>query len=1012
MIKKLLLSVLVSSALCITAYAQDRTVTGTVTSAEDGMPVPGANVVVQGTTKGTATDADGRYSIQLAPGENVLVYSFVGFTPVTVTVGERSVVDVTLQADVTNLNEVVVIGYGTQEQRDLTSAITTVKADEIQKTPTSQAMQALQGRVAGLQVVSRGEPGESPTVRIRGVGALQGDGAPLYVVDGMFFDNIDFLNTADIATISVMKDASAKAIYGVRASNGVVLIETRSGSYRQAPRITYDGYYGVQVPQNVLKVANAEQFSQYVRETGAAADLAFLNAAFARYGRSRINPDVPAVNTDWYDEVLVDSSPIQNHSIGIDGGGEGVRYSVGASYFRQDGLLKYTRNSYERMNFRAKVDFDAADWLNVGGNAIISSADRFLGDNAVWFQTYFAVPILPVYDDLNTASTDLLSNAKILGYRNPQNPLYNLFYNDHRYKVGKLLGNFHAEFKIIPDKLSFRTTYNYRLESINERLMNMYYHDGLSPRQSAIRKENTTTLNTIWDNVLTYNNTFSDVHDLTVMAGYSFRNEGFDRLYARGTELLGNPGRSEEYLWYIDRAQVIDAGGTGDDANRIYGGSYFGRVAYSYDDRYLFYSTVRRDGTSKFQKRWGFFPTFGAGWVISEEGFFDADFVDFLKIRAGWGKLGNETSDQAIGAPTLVPTETAIDDERIAGYRVEPTYDLLDQWETAIETNIGLSGVFLNDRLSLEADYYVRKTDNAVVTITLPLIREQIRRNRGVIQNTGIEVALNWSDNLSNGLSYTIGGNFATLKNEVLNLGGQPYLDAGTAEFRQRSIIGEPIRAFYGYEVVGVFQNDAQIQSSGYTSEFIAERGLVPGDFFYKDQNNDGVIDDQDRVVLGSFLPSLTYGFNLGVSFKNFNLTANFQGQSGHSILNRKRGEIIFTTDTNIDAELAKNLWRGDGTSNKYPSAAGLRKGWNQAMSDYFVEDGSYFRIQNVRLAYSLVNRQLFGANMPETTVSFTAERPLTVFSYNGFNPEVPDGVDRQTYPIPGVYTLGLNVRF
>lgn len=272
-------------------------------------------------------------------------------------------------------------------------------------------------------------------------------------------------------------------------------------------------------------------------------------------------------------------------------------------------------------------------------------------------------------------------------------------------------------------------------------------------------------------------------------------------------------------------------------------------------------------------------------------------------------------------------------------------------------------------------------------------------------------MALNWSDNISNNFSYTIGGNFATLKNEVIDLGGPQYLDAGTAEFRQRLIIGSPRNAFFGYEVEGVFQSDEEINTSGLSTEFIAANNLQAGDFRYKDQNNDGVINDQDRVVIGSYLPDLTYGFNLGISYRNIGLSANFQGQSGYSILNRKRGEMIFTTDTNIDAELADNLWRGPGTSDKYPSAAGLRKGYNQAMSEYYVEDGSYFRVQNVRLSYSLLNNQLFGAGMPDVRITLTAERPLTVFSYNGFNPEVANGIDRETYPIPAVYTIGLNLK-
>jgi hypothetical protein len=354
---------------------------------------------------------------------------------------------------------------------------------------------------------------------------------------------------------------------------------------------------------------------------------------------------------------------------------------------------------------------------------------------------------------------------------------------------------------------------------------------------------------------------------------------------------------------------------------------------------------------------------------------------------------------------------TAINDKLVAGNTVDNIYDYLDQWETTAETNIGLTSRLFSNRLSVEADYYIRNTENAAVTIILPLVRENVRRNRGEIRNSGFELGLDWSDNITNDLSYRLGGNMATLQNEVKSLGGPQYLNAGQTEFRQRSIIGEPVEAFFGYEVTGVFQNEEQITNSGLTGQFIQDNNLVPGDFIYKDQNADGVIDDLDRVVLGSYLPDLTYGFNIGITYKNLDLTANFQGQSGHSILNRKRGEIIFTDDTNIDADLANNLWRGEGTSNKYPSAAGLRKSYNQAMSSYFVEDGSFFRIQNVRLSYNLKNNKLFGIDMPDTRITLTAERPLTIFDYNGFNPEVANGIDRQTYPIPAVYTIGINLK-
>ena len=1015
-------SLLFLAVIAIQAQAQN-TVQGKVTSADDGEALPGVNILVEGTTQGAVTDIDGNYTIQVGDGET-LVYSFIGFTSVKEAVSGRSIINVVLQSDVSELQEVVVVGYGTQEERDLTSAISTLDAEELTKTPTSQAMQALQGKVAGVQIVNSGAPGAAPTVRVRGVGSFEGDASPLYVVDGMFFDNIDFLNPNDIQSLSVLKDASASAIYGVRAANGVVVITTKSGDYDQKPQIVYDGYYGIQVPQNVIKMANTEQYVNYVNETGSATDIGFVNNAFQQYGRSRINPNVPDVNTDWYSEIMSPAT-IQNHSLSFNGGSEKTRYSISGGYFNQEGLLNdLARDEYKRMNLRAKIDTKVNDWLTVGANLNTTISRQYVGEGGAWFQSYFAVPILPVYDENNTdASPYPLSNAQNLGYRNSQNPMYALLYNDNRNDMGTVNGSFKVDIDIISDKLKFTTNYNYSLGARNARNVDFDYNNGIQDVNSSISRENLTTFDQVWDNYLTYENSFGD-HNLTLVGGYSYRSEYAEVLLANASGLVPSPTFENENLWYIDRAidfsPTIDNYGDTKDGvtlnGKLYYMSYFGRLAYDYEGKYLLYGTIRRDGNNKFQQTWANYFTAGAGWVISEENFFNVSFVDFLKFRAGWGQLGNDAISPAVGSPTFDAGRiTLINGEAVQGQFLNPAYDYIDRPEYAEEINLGITAKAFKSRLSMEFDYFVRNHKKLAASVILPGFRSPVRRNIGEIQNKGLELSLNWSDEISNDWSYNLGGNIATLSNEVKSLGGAESLNAGSADFRQISIVGEPYEAFYGYEIEGVFQNEEQIQNSGYSQEFLdtfdPANPLSPGDFFFKDQNNDGVIDDQDRVVLGSYIPDLTYGFNIGVTYKDFNLTANFQGQSGYSILNRKRGEMKFTNDTNIDAELANNLWRGEGTSNKYPSAAGLRKGWNQNMSSYYIEDGSYFRIQNVRLSYNLVGKEVFGGSFPETRITFTAERPLTLFSYNGFNPEVSNGIDRQVYPIPAVYTIGLNVK-
>lgn len=1002
--------------LCtLKVYGQEMTVAGTVTDAETGEALIGASILEKGTSNGTVADIDGNYQLALTGDEPTLVISYIGYETQEIPVNNRTNVSVSLSLDLEELEEVVVVGYGSLKEKDLTSAITTIKTEEITKTPTSQAMQALQGKVAGVQIVSNGAPGDGPTVRVRGIGSFEGNAAPLYVVDGMFFENINFLNPNDIENISVLKDASASAIYGVRAANGVVLITTKGGSYNQKPQLTYDGYYGIQNPQNVLEMANTEQFVQYVNETGAADDISYVDNSFQRYGRSRANPSLPNVDTDWYD-VILSPAPIQNHSLTFSGGGNSTSYSISGGYFDQAGLLhENTRDGFKRFNLRSKFDAKVRDWLKVGTNFNATISRQYVGEHGAYFNAYFAVPTFPAYDPANTGATpDQFGNAQSLGYRSRQNPLFPLAYNDNRNDAARVNGNVNLEIDFIPNILTLTSQYNYGITARNERQLDFAYNDGFEEVQSGIRKQAVLAFDQVWDNYLTYTNGFGN-HNVTVVGGQSFRTEYGELLYIKGTELSPDPTFDQEHLWYLDRALNFDLNDIGDVntaadgtiTNRLYYLSFFGRLAYDFDGRYLLYGTIRVDGNNKYVQTWAQYPTVGAGWVLSEESFFDISAINFFKLRAGWGRLGNDNIAPVVGSPTLDPgRETVINGGLVQGRFLNPAYDLIDRPEFAEEINIGLSARALSSRMSLEADYFIRQHKDLAASVILPGFRDPVRRNVGAIENRGLEVSLSWTDAISNKLSYTIGGNIATLDNRVENLGGAESLNSGSAEFRQISIIGEPYQSFYGYEVSGVFQNAEEIASSGYSSTVQAT--LVPGDFFFKDQNGDGEITDLDRVILGSYIPSLTYGGNIGVTYGNLDLSANIQGQSGFSILNRKRGEIIFTNDANIDADLATNLWRGEGTSNEYPSAAGLRKGWNQNMSDYFVEDGSYFRVQNVRVSYNFKD---IITNLPETRLTLTAERPLTVFQYNGFNPEVANGIDRQVYPIPAVYTVGLNIK-
>ncbi|MDH6357901.1 TonB-dependent receptor [Parabacteroides sp. PF5-9] len=989
------------------------TVTGVVTEKATGYPAIGVSVLVKGTTNGTITSVDGDYSLTNVPANATLVFSYIGMLTQEVPVNGQTVVNLLLEEDTQRLEEVVIIGYGTSKVKDLTSSITTIKTDDIMKTPASQPMQALQGKVPGVQIVSSGRPGASPTVRVRGVGSYpkkDSDGnwtnteAPLYVVDGVFYDDIGFLNSADITSMSVLKDASAAAIYGVRAANGVILIETKSGQFDRKAEVTMDAYYGVQVAQNVLKMANTEQFVTMAMESGSATDMSNIEKAMLRYGRSRLNPNLPDVNTDWYDEVIR-SAAIQNYSFDVSGGSSTVSYSFGGNYFAQEGILDM-KNQYERYNFRSKIDFKATSWLKMGGNMIWSQSIQYPEKKEAWKAAYHAIPILPIYDESNTAATPInYANAQDMGYRGSQNPFIDMAFSDNKNITKKLLANFYAEATLIPNKLVFKTTYNQAYTNLREReaLLAYYLGDNAQRKDASLVKKHKTYSDVTWDNLLTYTDTFGD-HNLTVMGGTSFRDESYDLLQAKGL----NFPTGQKQSWYLDQAETIVTDDVKDGGLRQYGMSYFGRVSYNYANRYLLYATMRADGSSKYQEKWGYFPTVGAGWVLTEEAFLrDNKFVDYLKLRASWGQLGNDKIQASDGALTTTVETTAINDVLTSGAIVSGVYSSLS-WERTEETNVGLTANFLNNRLSLDADYYIRDTKKAAIDVNIPAVGGTVIKNVGVVRNSGFEMALNWDDAISSDFRYNIGVNISTLKNEVRDLYGQPYVDGGSAEFRQRSIVGEPLLAFYGYEVAGVYQTPEEVAAD----PVAVANGLVPGDFKYRDTNKDGNIDDDDRVVLGSYFPTFMYGVNLGASYKDFDLSVNIMGQTGNKILNRKRGEYIWTNDTNIDADLAKNRWHGEGTSNSYPSSAGLRKGWNQKMSDFYVEDGSFFRIQNIQLGYNIRNKRWFGYNMPTMRVTLTADRPLTVFKYNGFNPEVADGIDTQTYPIPATYTIGLNVKF
>ncbi len=914
------------------------------------------------------------------------------------------------------IEEVVVIGYGSAKKVDLTSAITTVKAADIVKTPSGQATQSLQGKVAGVQIVVNGSPGEAPKMNIRGIHSLQGDNQPLYVVDGLFVNNIEFLNPNDIQDFTILKDASASAIYGVLAANGVVVITTKGGSYNRKAKFSYDTYYGAQYANNVTKMANAEQYTNFALESGSGAEIASINAAIARFGRSRVNPNLPNVNTDWYREALR-VAPIQSHSLSVDGGSEKIAYSLSGNYFSQDGILKM-KNSYERFNIRAKIDAKATNWLNIGTVINYTRGEKYDDEGSAWQQLYYAVPVMPVFDPLFTdATVRPYSDAKVLGYREHDNP-FSLMDNVNKLGVQKTINfNTYAEISLLPKELIFKTALSYNNRTFDERLMELPYF--VNPdfqrtiKQSSITRNNATYEDYILDNTITWTKSFGQ-HDITALAGTSFADQSYRFLSVKGFFDEKLPfSRDNESTWYLNNTSPTGRISSEGEPYRYYRTSYFGRLSYKFMNRYIAYGTIRNEGSNKFpnQKKINL-PAVGLGWVASEESFLkNVSWINLLKFRAGWGRLANDAVN-ASRPSTAFAVNSVFADTFVPAFQFT-TYQDDVRREYTEETNVGLSSEFLNRRLTLEADYFIKDTKSLVIPVQPKIGDEVSYKNVGTMRNKGFEISAGWRDKIGEDWGYSINGNFSQIKNEITDLYNQAFIARGSGDFPQRLVVGQPIDVFYGFVLNGVYQNQAEVDSDPTAVYANTNQGpgtVKPGYFKYKDLNGDGKIDDSDRTYLGSPVPTYYYGGSVAVNYKTWDLSVAFYGQGGNVIMNRNRNEVIRTAGRNIDADFAINRWHGEGTTNEYVSSEGYRKSWNNAkLSDFWLQKGDFFRVQNIQLGYTLKT-----PGIPEMRFTLTADRPFTWSrSKNLMNPEVPNtGVNLDIYPTPSVVSVGYSIKF
>ena len=1000
--KKLLL--LITALLSFTlGFGQAYQVSGIV---QDELgPVIGATVLEAGTLNGTSTDLDGRFTLNVPSKDTRVEVSCMGYATQTFTAGEMPAV-ITLGADETFLEEVVVVGYGTQKAKDLTAPISNVKGDDLAKQVSGNALGALQGKASGVRIIQSGSPGASPSITIRGTGSIGSYATPLYVVDGVFVDDIGFISTDDIQEMTILKDASAAAIYGVRAANGVIIITTKKG-VTDHTEISYSGYAGLQVPVNVMKLAGTEQYIQLLNEA---------NANDPKYVAKNA-ADYPA-STDWY-SALLRNALTHNHALDISGANDKTNYSVGLGYFYQDGIMA-SDNYYKRMNFRTRIDQKVKSWLDVGVNMILSDYTRKDPNSGAFAQAFVNPPVYPVYNDANTMAYPVaFDSPQRYGWGGSYgNPYATIYYFDNQTNGLNLVFSTYAELKFLENKLKIRSAYNMEFQgwlSSNYTPEHLVYGTQGS-NISSLSKTLGLRYKHILDNTATYADRLG-AHSFSLMLGQSTRIETLSGLSGSATDVPDIDAQSR----YIGLGSMRDI--TVSDLNpgpyRYNGLSFFTRGTWNYADKYLATVTFRADASSKYNEKWGFFPSVGLGWVITGEEFMkNAPQFEYLKLRASWGLLGNDNipaNSSAVLGASGIDASGVFNDTVIDGVGAQTVLQNYLKWEVVNEFDVGLDFTFLSARLTGDIDYYNRTTHNVVfyVPIATGGGTGYLLDNNGVVNNSGIELNLNWKDKFENGFGYNAGLNLTTVRNRVISLEGRDNIPGGVVRGNYSTLTqpGYPIGSFWGYEIESVFAN---------TKEYmLAEASQAvggPGYFQYKDNVKDGKIDEKDKVYLGSPIPWLMTGLDFGINWKAFDAGISLYGQFGNKILNAKRMNRGTFSDGNYDKDFADHAWHKDNPSAKYPSAEAYTDAYTQQANTFFVEDGWFIRIQNVQAGYTFYKP--FGMDSVKSLrLYLSAQRPFTYFPYHGFTAEVggspiESGIDTSTHPMQAIYTLGLKVNF
>jgi TonB-linked SusC/RagA family outer membrane protein len=982
------------------AFAQNITITGVVTDAADRSAIPAVSIQVKGTTSGTQTDASGRYSIN-APSNSTLVFTYIGYTTREVPVNNQTSVNIALQSDVQNLEQVVVVGYGTQRKIDVTGSVSTVKGEDITKQASVNPVSSLQGRVAGVNITNNGAPGSSPQITIRGTGTIYGNTGVLYVVDGVWYDDINFLNPADIANISILKDASSQSIYGIRAANGVVLVTTNRGKRGDAT-VNYNGYVGIQSVTNAVDMTNATEYATAVNEL-----YGLLNQP-ALFANTNLGE-----GTNWRDVILRDAM-VTNHQISVNGGGEKSTYNLSLGYLNQDGNVE--NNNYKRYTARLSSDFQIFEPLKVGYNVTGSSSASKDAPGSIFRGLYAASPVVPVF---NADGSYGDPNSFNLGNGSNMNPQATLdFYNQRtaRYKV---TGNVFAELKFLKD-FTFKTSFggDFGQDEVRSYTPKYFATTAQNATISVLGVNRVETRNWIIENTLSYDKKIED-HNFTVLLGQTAQRFKSYSLNASAQNVPFNSD-ADLYLSLGDAAsRVINDSGSLNTA-----ASYFGRVNYSFANKYLLNASLRADGASQFfggDDMWGYFPSIGAGWVITNEEFMkDQKIFTNLKLRGSWGKVGNA------GVPINPTTQLVSQGAGLiaffgglpyTGAGITTLVPPAIFWERSAGTDIGLEMGFMKNRLNVELDYYNKTTEQAIFDIpifgSLGTSNSRLIGNQADFRNRGFEFSATWSDKTAGDLTYSISANLGINNNKVLNVttGNNPIYAGGTGlvsgALATRTVAGRPIGEFFGYQVAGIFQSNEEAAAS-------PQAGTTAGDFKYVDQNGDGLIDGRDRISLGNPNPKYNYGVNTNFAYRNFDLTIDVQGVAGVDIYNANLGYRF--GNENFTKEFFDNRWTGPGSTNTYPSAK-IGGATNYLPNDFYVESGAYVRLRNVQLGYSLPTELVNKWKMRKFRVFANAQNALNFFGYRGFSPEVGGsptnaGIDANVYPLFATYNVGVNVTF